>query len=228
MSAAEGTDHLPYLAVPPKGVGRPVLIVHSWWGLTTSFTNYADRLAAQGFVAGCADLFQGGLAATEAEAHSLRRSRRPEPMYRTLQSGVTTLGGHPRADGSPPAVIGFSMGGHWAVWLAQHPPPEISGVVLYYAARSGDFDACTTPFLAHFAGHDDFVSRRARREMQRQIASRGLALAGHDYPDTTHWFAESDRPEYDQAAAEVAFGRTLRFLAELDDVVGTQSANSSS
>ncbi len=192
-----------------------MLIIHSWWGLTSSFVALADRLAEAGHLAGCVDLFQGGLAATEEEARALRTAKREEPMYRTLQRAITRLGQHPGATRVDPAVVGFSMGGHWAVWLAQHPPPEVSGTVLYYSARAGSFAETSSPILAHFAEVDSYVSTAARRRMERAIAARGLAYRAHDYPGTAHWFAELDNPAYDRAASETALARTVAFLDDL-------------
>ncbi len=203
---------LKYLALPRTGAGLPILIIHSWWGLTDSFISFADQLAARGFVAGCVDLFQGATATTELEARRLRAVRRSEPTYRTLQQSLVELAAHPRSNGTDPATIGFSMGGHWAIWLAQHPPPQVSATVLYYAARAGDFSRATTPILGHFAAHDDYVSVSARKNMERAVASRGLAYAANDYPATSHWFAESDHAAFDPDAADLAFNRTLDFL----------------
>ena len=63
---------MPTVSTPSDGVGTPVLIIHSWWGLTRSFTRVADHLAEAGFVAGCVDLYAGTVAATEHEARVLR------------------------------------------------------------------------------------------------------------------------------------------------------------
>lgn len=208
---------MPSVSAPSVGAGPPVLIIHSWWGLTGSFTLLADRLAEAGFVAGCVDLFGGRVATTEQEARALRSANRNEPMYRTLQRALTQLGTHPQASESHPAVIGFSMGGHWAMWLAQHPPPAVSAAVLYYSARAGDFTNMTSPVLAHYAETDEFVSSAARRKMEREIALRGLAYSAHRYPGTRHWFAEADHPAYDPAAADTAFERTVRFLRSISN-----------
>lgn len=201
-----------HLAVPAKGSGPPVLIIHSWWGLTGSFTTLADRLADAGFLAGCVDLYRGQIAATEQQARALRSARRREPVYQTLRHSLTQLGQHPAAVRPDAAVIGFSMGGHWAVWLAQHPPPTIAATVLFYTARAGDYRHASSPVLAHFAGTDEFVSDSARNKMERAIARAGLAYSAYDYPDTTHWFAETEHDAYDKTSTEQALLRTIGFL----------------
>ncbi len=207
-------DDLAYLASPPGGTGRPVLLIHSWWGLTSSFTAYADELASHGFVVGCVDLYLGDIARSEEDAQRLRRRRRSEPAYRVLQRSLEGLTDLDRCAGAIPSVVGFSVGGHWAVWLAQHPDPPVSAAVLYYAARGGDFSRASAPVLAHFADRDEFVTPAARRTMERGISRSGLGYTAFDYPGTRHWFAESARPEHDPASARTALQRTADFLAD--------------
>ena len=57
----------------PKGA---VLVIHSWWGLTTSFRTYASVLSEAGYLVGLTDLFDGKTAETEAQAKALRAARR--------------------------------------------------------------------------------------------------------------------------------------------------------
>lgn len=293
----EGEPALAYVARPPGGAGPAVLVVHSWWGLTRSFTEFADRLADHGFVAGCADLFEGRTASTEQEARALRATRRREPAYRRLGRCVDELIAHPatlppppddraptlplrpngapeapRFSGSPPApspgaspqtpspgssaltpppdaspqtplpnaspqtpspdaspqtpppdaspepagsaaIVGFSMGGHWALWLAQQPDQRIARAAVYYAARGGDYSNASSPVLAHYAEHDAFVSVGSRGSMARGLLAAGRRFVAHDYPGTHHWFAESAHPSYEPAAAERALLRTVDFLA---------------
>jgi carboxymethylenebutenolidase len=198
--------------LPRRKRGSAVLVIHSWWGLTVSFKAFGQALAEEGFVVGLADLFGGKTAADSVQAKRLRRAPRKEPMYKTLLRNIDDLravnGVHPAI-----GVVGFSMGGHWAVWLSQRSNLPIRATVLYYAARAGSFRGSHSSFLAHFAENDPWVSRASRRKMEIEIAKAGRPCTAFDYPGTGHWFAESGRrADYVPDAATVALERTIEFL----------------
>lgn len=195
----------------PLAPGRPVLVLHSWWGLTASFTDFSRRLARRGLLAGCVDLYDGAVARTAAEAKALRSAPRSEPMYRTMLRGLDQLRADPGSDGSDPGIVGFSMGGHWAMWLAQRQEVGAAAVVLYYATRAVTAGS-PVPVLAHFADVDPFVSVSGRRRMESELARRSWPYQAYDYPATEHWFAESADDHYDRVASEIALRRTAAFL----------------
>ena len=195
---------------PPIGA---VLVIHSWWGLTGSFHTYGEALAKAGFLVGLSDLFDGRTARTEAEARKLRAAPRKRPMYKTLAADLDTLRRACGTTGPRVGVVGFSMGGHWAVWLSQRPEYDIGATVLYYAARAGRFRDCRAGILAHFAETDSWVSASARKTMERAIRVADCPYTAYDYPGTQHWFAETDRPaEYDGHSARLARTRDLDHL----------------
>jgi carboxymethylenebutenolidase len=152
------------------------------------------------------------VATTERQARALRARRRSRPVYRTLIAAIEELRAHPRASGTAVGVVGFSMGAHWALWLAQRPDLPVGAAVAYYGARGGDYTGSRASFLAHFAEIDPFTSVRARRTLESKLRSARRPATSCVYPGRRHWFAEADRPEHDAEAARLAWRRTTRFL----------------
>jgi carboxymethylenebutenolidase len=191
-------------------------VLHSWWGLNGFFREVCDRLAAEGFVALAPDLYGGKVATTPAAARRLRASattRRREPVYRFLMRKIEFLKRHEAVTGSAIGQLGFSMGGHWALWLSQQEELPLAATVAFYAARGGDYSRTRSSFLCHFAEDDDWVSASAVKKLVRQLDAAGVSSTIHQYPGTRHWFFESDRTDsFEPRAAELAWKRTLRFL----------------
>jgi carboxymethylenebutenolidase len=69
-------------------------------------------------------------------------------MYKSLMRDLRDLQAL-TIPGSSLGVVGFSMGGHWAIWLSQQPDLPIGSVVLYYAARGGKFGKSRASYQAH-------------------------------------------------------------------------------
>jgi carboxymethylenebutenolidase len=203
-----------YLAVPKSGKGSGVLVIHAWWGLNDFFRSVCDRLAREGFVAMAPDLFEGQVATSIKRAEELRDKPRREPAYKTLLRGIEDLQGQPETKGSSIGVIGFSMGGYWALWLAANRPQlPIRALTTFYGARSGDYSKSRAAFQGHFAEEDPWVSDAARKKLQRALEVAGRVVDFHVYPGTGHWFFEADRKDaYDPKAAKLAWERTLAFL----------------
>jgi len=192
-------------------------VLHSWWGLNPFFKRLCGRFAARGFVALAPDLYGGRVATTNATARALRAastSRRKEPVYRFLMRQIETLVAHEAVDAARIGVVGFSMGGHWALWLSQRRDLPIGATVTFYAARSGDFSQSRSAFLCHFAEDDpEWVSHAAQLKLQKCFVRDGAAATCHVYPRTAHWFFERDRvKEFDPRAARLAWSRTIAFL----------------
>lgn len=205
-----------YLAIPKSGAGPGVIVLHSWWGLNSFFRNLCDRLAKVGFVALAPDLYFGQVASTEVEAKSLRAkitANRRTPAYRQLIDAIDQLSHHESVTTPQIAVVGFSMGGHWALWLAQRPELPIRATVVFYAVRNGDFSRSRSRFLFHFAEVDAWVSAPGVKKLKKSMDLAAKDVTYHVYPNTTHWFFERDRSDaFDNKAATLAWTRTLKFL----------------
>lgn len=207
-----------YIAIPKSGSGPCVLVLHSWWGLNPFFKGLCDRFSDNGFVALAPDLYGGKVASTVEAAKALRAqatASRREPTYKILTAAINYLTRHEAVTTTHVAIVGFSMGGHWALWLAQRPELPISATVIFYAVRNGDFTRSSSRFLFHFAENDEWVSAASARKLRKSLDAAGRTASYYDYPGTHHWFFESDRPEaFHRDAAASAWKRTLAFLKE--------------
>ena len=209
------TGNRAYLAVPEVGAGAGVLVLHAWWGLTSVFTDVCDRLAAEGFVALAPSLYAGeATAATIAEAEILRdeHDRAAADVEAIVRAAVDQLRGLPAVTGAQIGVIGFSLGAYWALHLSQVRPDDVNAVVVIYGTDDGDYRTAQAAYLGHFAEDDAFEPVEAVRALEARIRAEGREVTFHVYPGTGHWFVEPDRPEYDAAAADLVWERTLAFL----------------
>jgi carboxymethylenebutenolidase len=60
-----------YLSTPPSGKGKPVIVLHAWWGLNDTIRAYCNHLTASGFSAFAPDLYHGQIADNIADAEAL-------------------------------------------------------------------------------------------------------------------------------------------------------------
>ena len=201
-----------YLALPDGGHGPGVLVLHSWWGLTPSFRATCDRLAAAGFVALAPDLFVGEVATSVEEAESRLAVASPDEIAHLTRSSLHTLRSIDRTPDGPVGAVGYSLGASMALWLAARVHDDIAAIVTFYGSQEVDFAEATSAFQLHFAEHDVYVSHDQRVLLEAELRLLEKPVEGFDYPDTSHWFAEDDRPEFDPAAAALAWERTLSFL----------------
>jgi carboxymethylenebutenolidase len=203
-----------YQAVPTSGYGAGVLVLHAWWGLNDTFRRFCDRLAGEGFVALAPDLYHGEVVTTREDAERLMRQMDKQAARKKLNSAVKNLIAHPAVNQPTIGVVGFSLGGYYALRLACQKPKIVAAAVIFYSTGGGKFSAAQAAFLGHFAEQDEFEPAAAVHHLEEQIRQAGKLVVFHTYPGRKHWFFEPDRPEYDPSAAQLAWERTIPFLRE--------------
>src|SRR5256712_12553637 len=115
LKSREGTVS-GYLAIPKKGNGPGVLVLHAWWGLNDFFKGLCDQLALAGFVAFAPDLYRGATTSTRDGAENLMSKLDQKAAGRDILGGARRLRSHPGAKGKQLGVIGFFEGAFWSVW----------------------------------------------------------------------------------------------------------------
>ena len=114
------------------------------------------------------------------------------------------------------AAIGFSLGAYYALDLSATDPEHIRSVVIFYGTQGdffSDFSNSKADYLGHFAENDVYESQSNADNLEARLRSAGRPVTFHIYTGTGHWFFEPDRKDaYNQAAASLAWDRTLAFL----------------
>jgi len=187
-----------------------VMSIHGAYGSSGWYQALPGKLAADGFVGLAVDLFDGevtdggGFLREKALANFDR-------MMETVVSWAGWLKGDQRTTGKLGAV-GFSFGAYCVLEAAMRTPIDAS--VLYYGvtdASAADFARIRGPLLAHFAERDALLAAGTVKRFEVKVKEAGLSTEIHWYA-AEHSFANPELPGYDQAAAALAWERTVKFL----------------
>ena len=192
---------MPDYVASAQGGGPPVLLLHTWWGLNQTMKDFADRLAADGFTVLAPDLFDGTVLTTieEADAHGQQMDAEYERILGVVAVSLDELLARADVQGDRAGIVALSFGGWYARQVAEQRNDAAALVSIYsdvYDAPQG------VAYQGHFAEDDQFVSAPSEPKSEET----------HVYPGTKHWFMESDRPEHDAQAQELAYGRIVEFL----------------
>ena len=203
-----------YLALPSSGTGKPVLVLHAWWGLNDTIRAFCDRLAEAGFVVFAPDLYAGAVTDQISEAEKLvgEMSSKEAQTNTEILNAIEYLRQQAGSAGGV-AVIGFSMGAYYALSLSNSAPEHFQSVVLFYGTGPADFSQSQAAYLGHFAENDEFEPLENVRELENDLKQAGRPVTFYTYPGTGHWFFEPDRTDvYNAEASSLAWDRTLDFL----------------
>ena len=209
------TDPQAFLATPTSGTGPGVLVLHAWWGLNDTMKAFCTRLAGSGFAAFAPDFYHGKVADTIADAEALGKALDADHLRARAEIADAAMFLNERVGQADRglAVIGFSLGAYYALDLSAAHPEHIRSVVLFYGTGGGDFSNSRADYLGHFAENDEFEPQSNLDDLEESLKRAGRPVTFHRYSGTGHWFFEPDRSQaYNQAAASLAWDRTLAFL----------------
>ena len=204
-----------YLVIPPTGKGNAVLVLHAWWGLNDTMKAFCARLAESGFVAFAPDLYHGKVADNIAAAETLGKALDTNHLQAKADIADATMFLNERVGQTDRglAVIGFSLGAYYALDLSVTAPEHIRSVVIFYGTGGGDYSKSRAAYLGHFAENDEFEPQSNIDNLEQSLRRAGRPVTFYRYGGTGHWFFEPDRSQaYNQAAASLAWDRTLAFL----------------
>lgn len=206
------------LAKPAKATGKlpGIVVIHENRGLNPYIEDVTRRLAVAGYAAFAPDaLFPlGGYPGSDDEGRAMQAKRDAAQMTEDFVAAAEWLKSHAACDGKVGAV-GFCFGGGMANTLAVRLPGVIKAAVPFYGRQPAaeDVPKIKAALLLHYAEHDARVNE-GWPAYESALKSAGVRHTAHFYPGANHGFHNDTTPRYDQAAAKLAWERTLEFFAK--------------
>ncbi|MGC4088646.1 MAG: dienelactone hydrolase family protein [Polyangiaceae bacterium] len=204
-----------YLVRPRRSSGNlpAVLVVHENRGLNPHIEDVTRRLALESFLVFAPDaLFTlGGYPGDEDKARELfQQLDRPKTVEDFIAS-AGYLKNHAEGNGKL-GVVGFCYGGGIAHTLATRLP-ELDAAVPFYGSSPAPELAkqVKAELLVHLAAVDERINA-SFPAYEAALQAAGVTFAAHVYPGTQHGFHNDTTPRYDQAAAKLAWRRTLELF----------------
>ena len=219
-ASPDGNGEVRAYLVRPAGVAEApgVVVVHENRGLNPYIEDVARRVAKAGFVALAPDGLSsvGGYPGDDDAGRELQAKVDPEKLMNDFLAAVTTLMDHPATTGRV-GITGFCYGGGVAN-AAAVAIPELAAAVPFYGrqAPAGDVPRINAPILLHFAELDTRINE-GWPAYEAALKASGKVYEAHIYPGVNHGFHNDTTPRYDEAAATLAWDRTIdwfrRYLA---------------
>lgn len=206
-----------YLAQPVGDSPFPsVLVIHENRGLNPYVEDVARRAAVAGFLALAPDGLSpvGGYPGNDDDGRVLQKSLDQDKLRQDMVNSARYLKTHPLSSGKLGAA-GFCWGGGTTNFLAVTLGSDLNAAVPFYGAApaAGDVAQIRAPLLIHYAENDDRVNAM-RPEFEAALKANNVDYQMHSYPGTRHGFHNNSTPRYDEAAASLAWERTITFFKE--------------
>jgi carboxymethylenebutenolidase len=192
-----------------------IIIVHENRGLNPHIEDVARRAGTANFIALAPDALTplGGYPGTDDEGRTMQRQRDRDEMLNDFVAAYEYLRHHPECTGQV-GVVGFCFGGSISNKMAVRLP-ELGASVPFYGGQpdAADVPAIKAPLLLQYAELDERVNK-GWPDYEAALKANGKQYTAHMYPGVNHGFHNDTTPRYDEAAAKLAWERTIAFFNE--------------
>ncbi|MFO1305036.1 MAG: dienelactone hydrolase family protein [Burkholderiales bacterium] len=204
-----------YLAKPANASGKlpAIVVIHENRGLNPYIEDVTRRLATEGYVAFAPDALTplGGYPGNEEKAAQMFGQLDAAKRTEDLAAAVDYVKSRPDVNGKIGAV-GFCFGGTTVNMFATRFPDLKAAVPFYGGQPSAEATAkIKAPLLIHYASNDDRINA-GWPAYEAALKTNGVKYEMFMYPNTQHGFHNDSTPRYDEAAAKLAWQRTLAFF----------------
>jgi carboxymethylenebutenolidase len=199
--------------VQPRGAGPfpAVLVVHENRGLNPYIEDVARRVAVAGFLALAPDGLWpvGGYPGNDDDGRQKQASLDQAKLRTDMLNSARFLKSHQLSNGKLGAT-GFCWGGGTVNYLAAALGSDLHAAVPFYgaAAETAAVPQIKAALLIHYAENDERINSMWPAFETALKASRAR-YEMHVYPGTQHGFHNDSTPRYNEAAAKLAWERTV-------------------
>jgi carboxymethylenebutenolidase len=201
-----------YLVRPAKAAGKvsAVVVVHENRGLNPYIEDVARRVAKAGFIALAPDGLTsvGGYPGNDEKGRELQKTVDPEKLMNDFFAAVEFLMAHDATTGKV-GMTGFCYGGGVSNATAV-AYPELAAAVPFYGRqpKTEDVPRIKAPLLLHYGERDTGVNE-GWPAYEAALKANEKTYEAFIYPGANHGFHNDSTPRYDEAAAKLAWERTI-------------------
>ena len=191
-----------------------VLVVHENRGLNPYIEDVARRAAVAGFLALAPDGLSpaGGYPGNDDDGRTLQAGLDQAKLRTDMLNSARYLKGQKISNGKL-GVTGFCWGGGTTNFLAAALGEEMQAGAPFYgaAAETAGVAKIRARLLIHYAENDPRINEMWPGYESSLKAAR-VVYQAHIYPGTQHGFHNNSTPRYNEAAAKLAWERTVEFF----------------
>jgi carboxymethylenebutenolidase len=208
-------------------LARPgVIVIHEIFGLNADIRRLTGRVADLGYVALAPDLYDGpGMRAICIARTLLAMRRGSGQAFEDLDAARAFLQKQPKVDASRIGVIGFCLGGGFALIYAVRAPLGAAAVFYGDVPKASDTLRGICPVVAGYGGLDRIYASQGER-LEHLLGELGTDHDVKVYPDAGHSFMSQNeglmatmgawgpmKVGYNRDAAEDSWKRVEAFFA---------------
>ncbi len=215
-SSPDGHGNVSGYLVRPAGGDKKlgsVVVIHENRGLNPYIADVARRIALAGFTALAPDGLSpiGGYPGTDDEGKVMQKTMDKGKLLEDFIAAYGYLKADSNSNGKVGAV-GFCYGGGVCNAMAVRLPDMAASVPFYGSQPSAeDVVKIKAPLLLHYGELDKRINK-GWPDFEAALKANNKEYTAHVYPGVNHGFHNDTTPRYDQAAAELAWGRTIDFF----------------
>ncbi len=216
VPSPQGNGSIKGYLVRPAGAGKVpgVLVVHENRGLNPYIEDVARRLGTHGYMALAPDGLTsvGGYPGDDEKGGKLFAQVDRGKMGEDFIAAARWLKARPDCTGKI-GVVGFCFGGGIANMLAVRLGTDLSAAVPFYGSQptAADVPKIKAPLLIHYVGLDTRINA-GWPAYEEALKANHVPYAAFVYEGANHGFHNDTTPRYDEAAAKLAWQRTLDFF----------------